>query len=110
MVSVLSITGMFFALLVSVLLPIALLLFAKKKMSARLFPAAVGAAVFVIAALILERIVHAAIFTAFPVILKNKVKIISLYISRISILTRRGTTTPTRWQWRTTRSELWELI
>ena len=76
MVSVLSITGMFFALLVSVLLPIALLLFVKKKMSARLFPAAVGAAVFVIAALILERIVHTVIFTAFPVVLKNN----TLYI------------------------------
>lgn len=60
-------------MLVSVGLPAALLLIAKKKAHAKLFPALVGAGIFIIAALILENIVHRVVFTAFPTILSNNV-------------------------------------
>lgn len=58
MVSNLSLVGIIFSLLVSFLLPIGLIIYARKKYSANFNTIVIGASVFVVFALVLESILH----------------------------------------------------
>ena len=57
-VSTLSILGMCFSLIVSIGVPIGLMIYAFKKMNAKLIWFVIGAVTFVLFALILEQLLH----------------------------------------------------
>lgn len=63
-VSTASIAGMVFSLIISVGLPIILLIAAKKKTNAKISSFFIGAATFVLFALVLEQILHFAVISA----------------------------------------------
>lgn len=67
MVSNLSLTGIIFSLLVSLLLPIGLIIYARKRYSVYFSTIAVGALIFIIFALVLESILHTYVLKLNPV-------------------------------------------
>lgn len=73
MVPGLSIFGMAFTLAICLGMTIGLLLWLKLKKKAALFPAAVGAVLFTLFALILEMLLHQAVFTLVPAITQNPI-------------------------------------
>lgn len=70
-VSTLSIVGMVFSGLISLALPLTLAIIWKVKYKAKLSSLTVGCLTFVIFAMVLERIMHLAVFSLFPTITSN---------------------------------------
>lgn len=78
-VSATSITGIIFSLVISVGLPIALFVLAKKKLHAQTGAMGVGVAMFVLAALFLEQILHSIMLHVAGGILQENVWVYALY-------------------------------
>ena len=75
-----TIAAMSFAMLVSILVPIAAFIFFKKKNpNAKKISVLVGALTFIIAALVLEKLLHAAVFKAFGTALNSNIWLYALY-------------------------------
>lgn len=67
MVSSMSLIGIAFSMLVSILLPIGLIIYARKRYSVRFSSLVVGALIFIISVLVLESLVHAYVLNLNPV-------------------------------------------
>ncbi len=78
-VSTASIAGMGFSLVISIGIPIALMIIAKIRLKAKMISVAIGAGTFVVFALILEPILHAAMIAAFGTGLTGNLWAYSLY-------------------------------
>lgn len=78
-VSLFSMAGMLFSLVVSVGLPLVLAIFIHKRTNARLISLLVGATVFIAFALILEQILHVVVFSSAGDVLASNLLLYALY-------------------------------
>ena len=75
-----SLAAMFFVLVASILVPIAAFIFFKKKNpDSKKISVLVGALTFIISALVLEKLLHAAVFKAFGTALNSNIWLYALY-------------------------------
>ena len=75
-----SLAAMFFVLAASILVPIAAFIFFKKKNpDSKKISVLVGALTFIISALVLEKLLHAAVFKAFGTALNANIWLYALY-------------------------------
>ncbi len=78
-VSMASILGMFFTLLISIGLPIALLITVRKKWKGEIYCFLLGACVFFVAAMVLEQLMHVAVLGLTGNLLTNNIWLYALY-------------------------------
>lgn len=78
-VSMVSITGIIFSMVISIGLPIVLLIWAKKKLHAQISAMGIGAAAFVLFALILEQTLHSIMLNATGNLLTENIWLYALY-------------------------------
>lgn len=78
-VSTASITGIIFSMIISIGLPIALLIWAKRKLRAQMSAMGIGAAAFVLFALILEQMLHSIMLNATGSLLTENIWLYALY-------------------------------
>lgn len=78
-VSISSILGMFFTLLISIGLPVALCILVCRKMKAKVSSFFMGCITFVVFALILEQFLHALVFNLAGSVLTNNIWLYALY-------------------------------
>ena len=78
-VSMVSITGIIFSMVISIGLPIVLLIWAKRKLHAGMGALGIGAAAFVLFALILEQMLHSIMLNAAGKLLTENIWLYALY-------------------------------
>lgn len=78
-VSILSITGIIFSMVISIGLPVVLFIWAKRKLHAQMGALGIGAAAFVLFALILEQILHSIMLNAAGTLLTENIWLYALY-------------------------------
>ena len=78
-VSTASLTGMVFSFIISIGTPIVLFILARKKLKASGMAFVIGAAVFVVFALVLESLLHSVVLTATGTLLTDNIVLYGLY-------------------------------
>lgn len=78
-VSIVSITGIIFSMVVSIGLPIVLMILVKRKLRAQMSALGIGAAAFVVFALLLEQMLHSIMLNAAGDVLTENIWLYALY-------------------------------